>query len=245
MGRLTSERPLLPIRAAAAELAVNYHTVRQAYAELVRLGVATSVRRRGTVVRDDALPRYPVAGSDSCVAAECNFSQAAQLARELHDAAGAPVVPWQLDWPEPPPGKLVTTTFHAGEVRSRWPLRQVCDVPLAPHESLAELIQARAAALRLEQAVVVERDPDTGCALAAEVAPLLRASGLDWRAATATSFPKLLARSARAVVLVAPRVFDGLPWRLQSHPRVIEVRCVVAPRAWPRLHAFLAKPTGR
>lgn len=244
MGRLRLDQPMLPIRAAAALLDVNYHTVRRAYSELARLGVVASARRRGTVVRDDATQNVVSAPSAPAIAVECNLSQAAQLAREIHEAISIPSLAWHLDWPEPPPGPIVTTSFHANEARRRWPRRSISAVPLVPHADLMGLVAATARALQLQELVIVERERATGCALAAELEPLLRATGLEWRTAVAGTGQRLLAGSPHALHLVAPRLFDALPWRMQSHPQVLELRFQVAVDAWAPLRSALTQVTG-
>jgi DNA-binding transcriptional regulator YhcF (GntR family) len=223
MGRFGLGTPLPPIRTAATVLGLNFHTVRRAYAMLVRAGVLESARRRGTrVCAPASLPPVDSEGGFTTVV-ECNLTQASQIAAELVHR-GCRATPWLLDWPEPPPGSIVTTTFHSAAVRRRWPQRRIRVVVLRPHPNLAESIAVRLAALGLRELLLLERDTGTSHGMMAE----LRNQVGGFSATVSTLPPKdALARYPKHLLLIAPRVLDSIPWAIQSHPRILEVRFTI------------------
>ena len=79
-GRLAPGERLPGARDLAAELRVNFHTVRKAYGELEREGLLHSARGRGTFVAED----LPATGRD-----ELEATVRAHLTRLLEDLAGS------------------------------------------------------------------------------------------------------------------------------------------------------------
>lgn len=86
-GRLAPGERLPAARDLAAELGVNFHTVRKAYGELERDGVLRSARGRGTFVADDVR---------ELGATELRAQVRAHLTRMMEDLAGAEVGPERL-----------------------------------------------------------------------------------------------------------------------------------------------------
>ena len=79
-GRLSPGERLPGARDLAADLRVNFHTVRKAYGELEREGLLVSARGRGTFVAEV----LPVAGGD-----QLEETVRAHLTRMLEDLAGS------------------------------------------------------------------------------------------------------------------------------------------------------------
>lgn len=79
-GRLAPGERLPSARDLAADLRVNFHTVRKAYGELEREGLLHSARGRGTFVAEE----LPAGGGD-----ELRSTVQAHLTRMLEDLAGS------------------------------------------------------------------------------------------------------------------------------------------------------------
>lgn len=239
LGRVPADAPLPAARAAAKLFGLNFHTVRRAYAELARLGVVDSARRRGTRVRARAkLPR--VQASELITAIECNWTQAAEIAREVADECRQPCVPWLLDWPEPPPGPIVTTTFHAGEVRRRFGDRDLHAVALVAHPEMAARVHTTLTVNGRKRVCVIDRDHDSGRSVAAELRRVLGRRGIEETKVAPRDLARWLERERNAVLVVAPRVWDTLPESLRAHPCVLEFRFAIEPARLERFRVALS-----
>ncbi|MEX2608747.1 MAG: GntR family transcriptional regulator, partial [Gemmatimonadota bacterium] len=245
LGRAAVGEPLPPIRWLSEAIGVNYHTVRRAYTALAEEGVAEPMRGVGTVVRGRPTrvawrpvgapgtgpAPGPGAAGPGCAAGgrvvvvECNMTQAAALARQVACASGVVTVPWLLEgYGEPPAGLLLGTTFHELEMRRLWPQREagIRALRLELDPEAGDVVRRIAASLGVRRVVMVERDVGTAESISAELREALAGAPL---AVERIASPALRpADVPDALVVYAPRVWDGLAWRERSDPRAMTLR---------------------
>jgi DNA-binding transcriptional regulator YhcF (GntR family) len=240
MGRCQVGESLPAIRALAAELGVNYHTVRRAYELLETEGVLAARRGAGTIVL-----RRPVESrrARTITVIECNLTEAEELARDITATCALVAQPWLLHSAvEPPAGVIVGTRFHAEAIRRRWPHRSgdLVLVDRDPDPRLRDVLRDAVALTRTRRLVLVEQDRETGRRMAAELRPLLAPLGLPLRVGTARWPERVPDRLPKSLILFAPRVWDALPWIVRAHPRARLARF----RAVPDSLAGLARQIG-
>ena len=276
-GALRGGEPLPPIREAAEQWGVNYHTVRRAYHELASQGWVESVQGSGTQVAA-ALPADAVAGGgddevgpwlDQMLAAarerfglspeglaalvrergrvlrvvmvECNDHQSTFLAQQLEQAWPVEAIPWSLHHGEAPPQlPIIGTYFHHSEMKTLWPDRigDMHFVTLHLDPALKERVERMADARGARVLRLVERDPATAQAMAAGVSALLSPR---LRVQPLVGDPDDVVRTLAPdeLLLVAPRLWDGVSAGTRADERVFDVRHVVVPedlrRVWRTL----------
>lgn len=151
---------------------------------------------------------------------ECNDYQATELARELEERWGVPATPWNLSQQtEPPPGPIIGTRFHQGEMLERWPDR-AADMRFAALRidpaTVEEIRRVRPTGQKL---VLVERDVGTGHQ---HLEDLTEALGRPVDTAVSTVLPALEAlASSTDLYVIAPRLVDQLSDEIRRHPRVV------------------------
>lgn len=152
---------------------------------------------------------------------ECNQYQATELAGQLEKRWGVPVTPWNLSrQTEPPPGPMIGTRFHQGEMLELWPDR-AADMRFAALRIDPETVEEIRQGLRnREKLVLVERDVGTGHQ---HLEDLKEALGRPVDTAVVTVLPDLedLASSANHLYVIAPRLVDQLSGEIRRHPRVV------------------------
>jgi hypothetical protein len=156
-GRLPIGGALPTLRAVEQAAGVNYHTVRQAWDELVADQVLSVRRGRGGVVlraprADDrwlVTPATPATGSGAgslrpvVWVAVTRIDVAAELAGELMAGWRVIAAPWPLDAPAPPPGAILTdAAVHQPEWLAR--AADTAALPLTPPRNALALITSRA-----------------------------------------------------------------------------------------------------
>lgn len=160
---------------------------------------------------------------------ECNHHQATELARRLEKRWGVPVTPWHLSrQTEPPPGPIIGTRFHQGEMLERWPDRAV-DMRFAALRIDPETVEEIREGLQTRQKLVlVERDVGTGHQ---HLEDLMEALGEPVDTAVMTVLPDLeaLASSPDLLYVIAPRLVDQLSDEIRRHPRVVILQHVFDP----------------
>lgn len=243
MGRCQVGESLPAIRALAAELGVNYHTVRRAYDLLETEGVVTARRGAGTLVL-----RMPEATrrARALTVIECNLTEAEELSRDITARCAVAAQPWLLHSAvEPPVGVIVGTRFHAEEIRRRWPHRagDLVVMDREPDPRLRIVLRDAVAATRTRRLVLLEQDRETGRRMAAELRPLLAPLGLPLRVVTARWPERVPDRVPKSLVLFAPRVWDALPWTVRAHPRARVARFRAVPASLAALATQLGWPT--
>ena len=276
-GALRAGTPLPPIRDAAEQWGVNYHTVRRAYHELASQGWVESVQGSGTQVAA-ALPAEAAAGDDDLgqwvdqivaagrerfglsaeglaalvrergrvlrvVMVECNDHQSTFLAQQLEQAWPVEAIPWSLHRADAPPQlPIVGTYFHHHEMKALWPDRvgdmHFVTLYLDPAlEARVEPVARRRGARVLR---LVERDPATAQEMAAGVSALLSPR---FQVDALVGDPDEVARTLAPdeLLLVAPRLWDGLSAATRADERVFDVRHVIVPEDLPRVWGALSR----
>lgn len=243
MGRCPVGAALPAIRAMAAALGVNYHTVRRAYDELVAEGVVESRRGAGTVVQ--RRPEREARQVRRAFVLECNLTDAAELARDAEAAYRIRAHPWVLEHSgEPPAGILLGTRFHAVEIRERWPHRRgdLYLVDRDPDPALRAIIGTTARTCGATRLVLVEQDRITGRRMAGELGTVLAPLRFSIRVVAPPRPDRVPDRFPSAVVLYAPRIWDRLPWAVRSHPRALLARFCARPDSLARIADRLGWP---
>jgi len=124
-GRLRPGEALPAVRDAAAQLHVNLHTVRRAYAELARSGLVTIAGARGTRVADGAAGR----SGRQATTAERFVQRVVREASEKHGLAQQDLSRLIANWSAPPTAEATASVVecslsqcrdHAEEVEARW-----------------------------------------------------------------------------------------------------------------------------
>jgi hypothetical protein len=154
---------------------------------------------------------------------ECNDHQATELARELEERWGVPATPWNLSRPtEPPPGPIIGTRFHQGEMLERWPHRSADMRFAALRIDPATVKEIRRGRRTRQRLVLVERDVGTGHQ---HLEDLTEALGSATQTAVSTVLPELEALASSAdLYVIAPRLVDQLPDEIRRHPRIVILR---------------------
>jgi len=276
-GALRPGTPLPPIRDAAEQWGVNYHTVRRAFHELAEEGWVESVQGSGTRV-SAALPAEASGGDDELgqwldqilaagrerfglsadglaemvrergrvlrvVMVECNVHQSTFLAQQLEQAWPVEAIPWSLHTgQEPPQLPIIGTYFHHSEMKSMWPERigDMHFVTLYLDPALRERVERVAEKRGARVLRLVERDPATAQEMAAGVSALL---GPRFAIHPLVGDPDEVLASLEPgeLLLVAPRLWDGLSASTREDERVFDVRHVVVPEDLPRVWRTLSR----
>jgi DNA-binding transcriptional regulator YhcF (GntR family) len=134
---------------------------------------------------------------------------------------------WPLDRrATPAPGAIVSTYFHYNDIRRLWPqrLRDVHFLTIYPDPGLREEL---AGARRL---IVVERDPATAEAVAADLTALFSGQPVEVEPRVVSDVARLtLGREGNAPTIFPPRLWAELPLEVQQDPRALELRYVLDP----------------
>jgi DNA-binding transcriptional regulator YhcF (GntR family) len=280
-GALRPGAPLPPIRDAAEQWGVNYHTVRRAYGELAAQGWLESVQGSGTQVAE-ALPadaggagdelgqwldQILTAGRDRfgltadglatlvrergrvlrVVMVECSEHQSSFLAQQLEAAWPVEAIPWSLHREEEPPHlPIIGTCFHQSEMKAMWPHR-VADmhfVTLCLDPALRERVDPVAERRGARVLRLAERDPATAREMAAGVSALL---GPGYEVRPLVDDPEMVVPTLAPdeLLLVAPRLWDGVSARTRADERVFDVRHLVVPEDLPRVWRSLTRAAVR
>ena len=233
-GRISIGSLLPPIRQLARTAGINYHTVRRGYEELEAAGVVES--RRGVGVRVRRAPTSthwtPAgavgldAGTPRCWVVAGSISGAADLAAPLEErwrvSAGA------LAWdPAAPPlaGAILLPGSLANEAAEAWPEREGDLHPIDLVLEGATLTVVRRNVELLGASGVVLHGAAPGGALRELQAQLPRV-GI---ALTAADDGAPVDPDGAALALVSPEAWEGLPWELRRHPRVMPLGWQFAP----------------
>jgi DNA-binding transcriptional regulator YhcF (GntR family) len=248
---------LPPLRAAAEAWDVSYHTVRRAYSELAKSGFVAPTRGDGTRVlerHDDTLELDPRDGRDFLpgrplrppgerglvFVVECNDLQASDLAGQVSASCSIAARPWHLlrDG-EPPPGMIIGTRFHQGEILQQWPHR-AGDMAFGALRLDPVIPERIARALhRNASLVLVERDIGTARQHACDVGAVL---GIPAAIQVTTELPTLEMLDDQATVfIIAPRLSDTAPPGVLTHPRVLIPRHVFDPADLESMRRRLAQ----
>lgn len=250
MGRAAVGEALPPIRFLSEALGLNYQTVRRAYASLAEEGVVEPRRGSGTVVRKPPARGMwspsPAASGDAgdprVFVVECNLTQAASLARQVRERYDLAAIPWLLEgYGEPPPGLILGSSFHELDMRRRWPHRRghMHAVRLELDPEAAGTIRRIVEILGLRKLMFVERDRATAESLSAELCRSLYGFSFEVVNAVAADPAGIFEGEVDAMVVYAPRVWDALPWTVQSHPRAVTLPFPFAHAALDELASHL------
>jgi hypothetical protein len=168
---------------------------------------------------------------------ECNDHQATVLARQLQERWGIAATPWNLSRPtEPPPGPIIGTRFHQGEMLGRWPER-VADMRFAALRIDPATVEKIGRGRRTRQKLVlVERDVGTGHQ---HLEDLTEELGKPVDTAVSTVLPDLeTLASSNDLYVIAPRLVDQLSDEIRRHPRVVILQHVFDPADMEALGEF-------
>lgn len=159
---------------------------------------------------------------------ECNDHQATELARQLQGRWGVQATPWNLSWQsEPPPGPIIGTRFHQGEMLERWPDR-AADMCFAALRIDPRTVEEVRQGLRTQQnLVLVELDVGTGHQ---HLEDLMESLGTAAQTSVRMVLPDLEALTSSAdLYVIAPRLVDQVPDEIRRHPRVVILQHVFEP----------------
>jgi DNA-binding transcriptional regulator YhcF (GntR family) len=172
-----------------------------------------------------------VAASDPVWVVECSDSQARDLAEQVRNRTGADARAWSLESPNPlPPGRVVATYFHYGDLHCRWPERlpEVQFVAIHPDPTVrARVLDQLAAGGGQGPVLVCEREPAMAANVAADLAPLLEAVAPLETLVSREPSAFLTAPPLDAPRLFAPRVWAELSDSARQDARSIEIRYVI------------------
>lgn len=184
------------------------------------------------------------AGAEPVWVLECSEIQARDLAQQVRLRTGADARGWSLENPgDVPPGQIVATHFHYGDVQRRWPdrLSEVKFVAIRPDPSVRERVRDQVGPGE-GIALVCERGAAMAANVAADLAPALE---------TIARLDTLISRDVAAFLagppthaprLFAPRVWGDLSEAERQDPRAIEVRYLIDERDLEGLARELVEP---
>lgn len=171
------------------------------------------------------------AGTEPVWVVECSDIQARDLARQVRVRTGADARAWSLEHPaDVPPGRVVATHFHYGDIRRRWPerFRQVQFVAIRPDPSVRERVRDRLRRTGERGPVLIcEREPAMAANVAADLSPVLEAVARVETLVSRDPAAFLTGPPAGAPRLFAPRVWAELSDAAREDPRAIEIRYLI------------------
>jgi DNA-binding transcriptional regulator YhcF (GntR family) len=194
-------------------------------------GLAGLVRERGRVLR--------------VVMVECNDHQSTFLAQQLEQAWPVEAIPWSLHHGQAPPQlPIIGTYFHHSEMKAMWPERidDMHFVTLHLDPALKERVETVARRRGAHVLRLVERDPATAQQMAASVSGLL-SPGLQVRPLVGDPDEVVGTLAPDELLLVAPRLWDGVRPETRADERVFDVRYVVVPDDLRRVWRSLGRAT--
>lgn len=162
---------------------------------------------------------------------ECSETQASDLARQLAARWRVDARPFSLEQPgAPPPGQVVATYFHYGDVRARCRTRlpSVRFMAIRPDAALARRLAGTRRAGRRQRVILCEREAQMASNIAADLADILPPAQFTVAAEVTVTPGALLARGD-GPVLFSPRVWGELTPAQRQDPRAFEVRYVFEP----------------
>lgn len=169
--------------------------------------------------------------SDPVWVVECSEIQARDLAEQVRRRTGADARAWSLEYPDAlPPGRIVATYFHSGDLRRRWPdrLAGVHFVAIHPDPSVRGRVLDRVQASGGHGPVLVcERESAMAANVAADLAPLLERVAPVETLVSREPSAFLAGPPVDAPRLFAPRVWAELSDAEREDPRAIEIRYVI------------------
>jgi DNA-binding transcriptional regulator YhcF (GntR family) len=159
---------------------------------------------------------------------ECSLAQCADHAGELEARFAVQATPWPLDRDgEPPPGPIVATYFHYGDVVRRWPRRRadVLFVAVRPDPAVAEQVASRWPAA--DRVLACEVDEIRAANLAADLEPLFADRGLPVEPVAGRRLDRTLDQPPRLPHCFAPRAWAALDDEVRRHEAALRVPYVI------------------
>lgn len=196
----------------------------------LREAMASAFRRFGLTTEELALlliNQHQTRLSGRVTVVECNRVQAEELAADLQARYVVDVQARVLSSLERlPPGILVGTLFHYQEVIERWPDRRgsMRFLHIVPAADLAAEVRRAHGGSYPATLALFERDAGIGRAIAADIESRFDGEPVRVRGRLLQRDGAIPVAELRRVVLVAPRVWEGLPAAQRAMPNVLRVR---------------------
>ena len=175
---------------------------------------------------------------------ECSLAQCRDHVEEVEARFAVDATPWPLDLDgEPPPGPVVATYFHYGDVVRRWPHRRedVLFVAVRPDPALVERVLVGRP--EVGRVLACELDEVRAANLAADLEPLFAGTGVVVEPAADGDAARVLERGDGVPVCFAPRAWATLDDDARRREGALRVRYVIDDQSLAVLAGRL--PAGR